>query len=203
MKEKMLENIRNECIKAVDRSYPNERKVIVFGEGNPDAQIVLVGEAPGEKETELVRPFVGAAGKNLDEFLAILCLKREDIYITNTVKFRPFKVNPKTGRLSNRPPNDDEIRLCLPFLLKQIDVINPKVIVTLGNTPLRALTGNKEMTIGQSHGKLIDKMQYHIFPLYHPASIIYNINLKDVYIKDIEILKDYISGLHQEKFKKD
>lgn len=194
MKEELLENIRRECIAAVDARYPDEGKVVVFGEGDPDARIVLVGEAPGEKETKYVRPFAGAAGKNLDEFLEVLQLKREEIYITNTVKFRPFKVNPKTGRLSNRPPDRREIELCLPFLLKQLEVIEPEVVVTLGNTPLRALTGKSDITIGEFHGKPIDGRKYSIFPLYHPASIIYNVGLKEVYHRDLAILKDYLNS---------
>lgn len=194
MKEKMLENIRRECIEAVDARYPNEGKVVVFGEGDPDARIVLVGEAPGEKETKYMRPFAGAAGKNLDEFLEVLHLKREEIYITNTVKFRPFKISPKTGRLSNRPPDRGEIELCLPFLLKQLEVIEPEVVVTLGNTPLRALTGKSDITIGEFHGKPIDGWKYSIFPLYHPASIIYNTGLKEVYHRDLAILKDYLNN---------
>ncbi|HBM79884.1 MAG TPA: uracil-DNA glycosylase [Clostridiaceae bacterium] len=193
-KELLLNAVENECIEAVNNKYPDEQKVIVFGEGNADADIALVGEAPGEKEIKYKRPFAGAAGKNLDEFLDILGLKREDIYITNTVKFRPVKINPKTLRLSNRPPEKDEIALCLPFLQRQLDIIKPKIVVTLGNTPLRALTGDNKITIGKCHGTLIEECRYDIFPLYHPASILYNMSLKEVYNKDLlkfkKILKD-------------
>ena len=84
---------------------------MVFGEGDVDSPMVLVGEAPGEQETIQQRPFVGKAGKNLEEFLDALEIQRGDLYITNVVKFRPFKINEKTGRLSNRPPTREEIDL--------------------------------------------------------------------------------------------
>jgi uracil-DNA glycosylase len=195
MKEDMLNMLKKECIAEVEKNYEGQDKVVVFGEGNFDADIVLVGEAPGEKETKYVRPFVGQAGKNLDEFLEILELRREDIYITNTVKFRPFKVNPSTGRLSNRPPDKDEIKFCLPFLLRQIDIIEPKVIVTLGNTSLKAIMDNNKISIGEVHGATIDVKKYYIFPLYHPASIIYNVGLKEVYYEDLLKLKEFTGEL--------
>lgn len=195
MKNKMMDDLKLQCIKAVNERYPEENKVVVFGEGDVDAEIVLVGEAPGEKETKYVRPFVGPAGKNLDEFLELLELKREDIYITNTVKFRPYKVNPATGRLSNRPPDKSELELCLPFLLHQLDIIKPEVVVTLGNTPLKALSGDKNITIGENHGRFIDMEKYKLFPLYHPASIIYNASLKEVYHDDIIKLKEFLNRL--------
>jgi len=192
MKEELLHNLMEECIEAVEMNYPKEGKVVVFGEGKGDSDIVLVGEAPGDKETKLVRPFVGQAGKNLDEFLEILEMKREEIYITNTVKFRPFKVNPKTGRLSNRPPDKNEIRLCLPYLLRQLDIIKPMVVVTLGNTSLKAVTGHSSITIGESHGRPLKMGAFFLFPLYHPASIIYNAGLKETYHEDILKLKEFV-----------
>ena len=122
-------------------------------------------------------------------------MKREDIYITNTVKFRPFKVNPDTGRLANRPPDSREIELCIPFLKQQLNIIKPQVVVTLGNTPLRALTGDKGITIGKCHGNPIDMNDFYLFPLYHPASIIYNMSLKDIYNEDLLELKKFIAAL--------
>lgn len=195
MKEEQLNRLYQECVNAVDERYPGEGKVVVFGEGNVDAKIVLVGEAPGEKETKYIKPFVGQAGKNLDEFLEILELNRPDIFITNTVKFRPFKVSPKTGRLSNRPPDKGEIELCLPFLLKQLEIIKPSVVVTLGNIPLRAITGDNRRTIGELHGYPVKMADFYLFPLYHPASIIYNSSLKETYHEDLLRLKDFIDTL--------
>jgi uracil-DNA glycosylase len=192
MKEELFDKVKSECIKAVDEKYPGEGKVVVFGEGDLNASIVLVGEAPGEKETKYVRPFAGQAGKNLDEFLKVLELKREDIYITNTVKFRPFKVNLQTGRVSNRPPDKEEIELCLPFLLRQLDIIKPKVIATLGNISLRAILNNNKATIGECHGQSILHNDFYVFPLYHPASIIYNAGLKETYNEDLLKLKAFM-----------
>lgn len=153
---------------------------------------MLIGEAPGEKEEEMKRPFVGQAGKNLDEFLNILELNREDIYITNVVKIRPYKINPKTNRKSNRPPNSFEIEISLNTLKKEIDIIKPQIIVTLGNIPLRAVLNNKKASIGEFHGKAINIDSFILFPLYHPASIIYNRSLKEIYYEDILKLKALI-----------
>jgi DNA polymerase len=169
---------------------------VVFGEGNVNAEIVLVGEAPGEKEEETGKPFVGTAGKNLDEFLNIVELKREDIYITNAVKIRPTKVNPETGRKSNRPPNKKEVEISSDTLYKQLDIIKPKVVVTLGNVPLKVLLKDDNAKIGDYHGKAVVLREYILFPLYHPASIIYKKSLYDTYIEDVNNLKSYIEERH-------
>ncbi|TDT45644.1 uracil-DNA glycosylase [Fonticella tunisiensis] len=166
---------------------------VVFGDGNEDAEIMLIGEAPGEKEEQMGKPFVGAAGKNLDEFLSILNIKREDIYITNVVKIRPYKINPATGKKSNRPPNKREIDASTNVLDKQINIIKPSVVVTLGNIPLRAILKDNNAKIGDYHGKTIELNGFVLFPLYHPASIIYNRSLYDTYIEDVYKLKEYIN----------
>lgn len=168
---------------------------MVYGEGNARAQIVLVGEAPGAEETRLGRPFVGKAGKNLDEFLDVLGLMREEIYITNVVKFRPYKVSDK-GRLSNRPPKKDEVALMLPHLMREIETVAPRLVVTLGNVPLRGVLGQKSATIGTYHAQPVKAAarshEFMLFPLYHPASIIYNRALAQVYHNDLLALKAYI-----------
>ncbi|KPU43727.1 uracil DNA glycosylase superfamily protein [Oxobacter pfennigii] len=192
MKNEQLEKLKRQCVDNVEKEFPGGDKVIVFGEGNTDTDIVLVGEAPGEKETLLARPFVGQAGKILDEFLEILKLNREDIYITNIVKFRPYKINAKTGRLSNRAPNKEEVKLCRPYLIKQLEIIKPKIVVTLGNISLRAIIDDDRITIGESHGTLMDMRSFFLLPLYHPASIIYNRKLKEIYQKDLVKLKCFI-----------
>ncbi|MBZ4664679.1 MAG: uracil-DNA glycosylase [Caloramator sp.] len=165
---------------------------IVYGVGNIDAEIMLIGEAPGRFEEEQGKPFVGQAGKNLDEFINILEIKREDLFITNVVKIRPYKINEKTGRKVNRAPNKKEIELSLDTLLKEIEIVSPKIIVTLGNTPLKALLG--DIKIGDVHGKVIEYNGRFLYPLYHPASIIYNRALYDVYIEDLKNLKKYIKS---------
>ena len=178
-KELQLERLYEECTAYFDGLYAPEKKVYVFGDGDAAARIVMVGEAPGEQETLLGKPFVGKAGKNLDEFLHMTGLKRADLYITNVVKFRPVKISDK-GRASNRPPTKEEISLFLPFLRREMEILKPDVIVTLGNVPLKALHDPKAV-IGSCHGQLIGK----VFPLYHPASIIYNRALKPVYEQDV------------------
>ena len=163
---------------------------IVTGEGKEDADVVLIGEAPGGEEEAQGRPFVGKAGKNLSEFLELIDLKREDIYITNTVKFRPTKVS-ETGSISNRTPTDTEVKEFLPYLKWELKLLNPKLIVTLGNTPLKALLGNT-VTVGNLHGKLTEYEDKKLFPLFHPASLIYNPELKPMYTEDILRLKELI-----------
>lgn len=166
---------------------------IVLGSGNIDAQIILIGEAPGKDEVRLSKPFVGMAGKNLSEFLDVLGLERDTIYITNAIKYRLSKLNEKTGKVINRPATQQEISQNREYLMKEIDVIKPKYIVTLGNVPLRSVLDESHVTIGEVHGKItslaILKNEYLLFPLYHPASIIYNRNLKDTYIADLYELK--------------
>lgn len=192
--------VKEERIKALNEkiinSYPNEK--LVLGHGNLNSPIMLIGEAPGAKEIELGQPFVGQAGKHLEEFLQVLEIKREDIYITNSVKYRPTKVNPKTGRLSNRTPTIKEIEDFREFVFEEIDIINPKIIVTLGNIPLKSLL-EKSIKIGEVHGRLesiyINGNPYSIFPLYHPAAVIYNRDLREVYISDLHKLKKEIDKI--------
>lgn len=186
-----FESLKDKYKKIVTEELGSDQN-IVFGEGNINGEVVLIGEAPGEKEEETGKSFVGAAGKNLNEFLNIVELNREDIYITNVVKIRPFKVNPKTGRKSNRPPRKKEIELSIGILREQLGLIKPKVAVTLGNVPLKALLDDNTAKIGDYHGKPIEINNYILFPLYHPASIIYNRSLYDVYIEDVKKLKSYL-----------
>jgi DNA polymerase len=135
----------------------------VPGEGNPDAQVVFVGEAPGEKEDLSGQPFVGAAGKILAEMLAGIGLKREDVFITNTVKWRPPK---------NRDPLPEEIEACWDYLQEQLAVIDPPLIVTLGKHALeRFLPG---LRISQVHGEAKRRDGQVYLPLYHPAAALYN-----------------------------
>lgn len=169
---------------------PGESRPLVFGEGDPAAQTVLIGEAPGEQESLQGRPFVGKAGKNLDELLEIAGLERERLYITNTVKIRPTRIS-DAGRVVNRPPSKEEIELFLPWLKKEIALIGPKRIVTLGNVPLKALLG-KNATIGAMHGAYAQWEDVPVYPLYHPASLIYNRALRPVYEEDVRRLGELI-----------
>jgi DNA polymerase len=180
-------------------SYKEEfgLKEIVFGDGNKNANIMLIGEAPGKDEVKLLKPFVGAAGKNLNEFIRLLEIDREDLYITNAIKYRLSKLNPITNRIINRPAEKKEIELNKKYLYKEIEIISPKYIVTLGNVPLRAIINDSRKVIGELHGRelniLINGFSFILFPLYHPASIIYNKNLKELYINDINEFKKIIN----------
>ncbi|MDD4843588.1 MAG: uracil-DNA glycosylase [Anaerotignum sp.] len=168
-------------------------KRLVFGEGAEASTLMMIGEAPGGDEEKQGRPFVGKAGKNLSSFLEVLGLKREEIYISNVVKLRPTKESPKTGKAVNRPPSGEEIAFFLPFLKEEIHIISPKVIVTLGNVPLKAVSGEKSITIGDVHGRaypLMDGMA--LFPLYHPAAVIYNRDLSQTYQEDLQGLKKFL-----------
>ena len=181
--------------------WPAEQKTLVFGEGKTDhPPVMLIGEAPGEQETLQGRPFVGKAGKNLDGFLEAVGLHREDIYISNVVKVRPTKVSPK-GSVSNRPPNREELLLFTPYLFEEILLVKPEVIVTLGNVALRALMGSSAV-IGAMHGRASAATITHekqsldvpVFPLYHPASIIYDRSLSAVYQEDLRALKAWLDS---------
>ena len=174
---------------------PGRENALVFGEGPSQPKLMLIGEAPGEQESLQGRPFVGKAGKNLDHFLELAELRREEIYISNAVKIRPTKTG-RTGRISNRPPTKDEIALFRPWLIREIEEIRPRMIATLGNTPLHAIAGGK-LTIGQVHGTVIPAGEtgLPLFALYHPASLIYNRALTDTYEQDIRTLAQKIRAM--------
>lgn len=151
----------------------------VFGEGPLSPQLMLIGEAPGAEETRQGHPFVGKAGKNLDGLLALAGIVREDVFVTNAVKFRPTHVKPRS--VSNRTPSPAELRGGLPALRRELALVRPAVVATLGNTPLRALcliTGQRPLLIGDVHGCMqtfeLGGTPLNVFPLYHPASVIYN-----------------------------
>lgn len=187
-----IKDIQQAMLAAVQTS-PYQEKTIVFGEGAENPALMMIGEAPGGDEEKQGRPFVGKAGKNLSAFLEVVGLKREEIYISNVVKLRPTKESPKTGKAVNRPPSTDEIAFFLPYLLKEIQVISPKVVVTLGNVPLKAVTGEKKAVIGDYHGKptpLADGRT--LFALYHPAAVIYNRALQATYDEDLLELKAFL-----------
>ncbi len=150
---------------------------LVIGDGNLDAEIVFIGEAPGKKEDELGLPFVGAAGKFLNEMLAAAGMDRSDVYITNIVKYRPP---------NNRDPLPEEKAAFWPYLLKQLQIINPKVVITLGRHSMEYFLPG--MKIGQIHGEP-KRIQFGdhkivIMPLFHPAAALYNGSLRQTLIDD-------------------
>lgn len=196
LKRQELDRI-NEFYRNKLREYFKGDVSLVFGDGDVNSKIVLVGEAPGKTEVEQGKPFVGQAGKNLEEFINVLGIDRKDLYITNVVKFRPYRINPDTGRESNRTPNKEEILICKDFIEQELSAINPRLVVSLGNIALRCILKDDKATIGVLHGNPINvsfaEAEFVLFPLYHPASIIYNRALKDVYLQDMLKLRDYIS----------
>ncbi len=142
-KQQLLDQIQADIIdRNICPDLAEQANGLVFGEGNPDADIVFIGEAPGKKEDELLQPFVGASGKFLAEMLASINLKREQVYITNIVKYRPPQ---------NRDPLPDEKRDFLPFLLRQLRVIQPLLVVTLGRHSGEAFIPG--LKISQDHGR--------------------------------------------------
>ncbi|MBI2007731.1 uracil-DNA glycosylase, partial [Candidatus Saccharibacteria bacterium] len=147
---------------------------LVFGDGNPDAEVVFVGEAPGKKEDEQGLPFVGAAGRFLDEMLLAAGLKRQDVYITNIVKYRPPE---------NRDPYPDEKVEFLPFLKKQLEIIKPKLVVTLGRHSMEALLPNS-LRISQVHGQPKRYNGQVYMPLFHPAAALYNGGMRQTLMDD-------------------
>lgn len=165
----------------------------VIGEGSHDTNIMFIGEAPGKNEAEQARPFCGAAGRILSELLESIGLERADVYITNIVKDRPPE---------NRDPSPDEIEIYAPFLDRQIKIIQPKVIATLGRFSMTYLLKKFNMpeqtqTISQLHGKILKtKAEYgniHIVPLYHPAVALYSGSSKKTLLEDVQNLKQFIS----------
>lgn len=181
-----MEKFRRELEKFIDGIYAGEKKILVHGEGSLGARVMLVGEAPGEQETLQGRPFVGKAGKNLDEFLELAGIDRSELYVSNTVKFRPTRIS-DAGRTVNRPPTREEISLFLPWLKREIDMVRPQCVVTLGNVPLKALY-DRRAVIGDVHGTHIECDGMRLYPMYHPASMIYNPSLKAVYREDVQRL---------------
>ena len=149
----------------------------VPGKGNQNADIIFIGEAPGKNEDLYGEPFIGTAGKKLDDALKNAGLTRNSVYITNIVKCRPPK---------NRIPNDVEKSMCNEYLKDEIAIINPKIICLLGNTPYYSILGGKE--ISKNHGKFISKDNRMYFVTFHPAATIYNQKLVNVFKNDIKKL---------------
>lgn len=153
-----------------------DRKNAVFGDGSFEANLMLIGEAPGEKEDELGLPFVGAAGKELDIILELAGIDRKEIFITNVVKCRPA---------GNRNPKTDEIAACNRYLREQIKIIDPKVIILLGNVALYLVTG----VIGgitKSRGKKMEYFSRTVIPSFHPAYVVRNPESREIVVKDFK-----------------
>ena len=158
------------------------RTQVVFGVGNPHASIMFVGEAPGFNEDQKGEPFVGAAGKLLNDLLASAGLSRDQIYIANVIKCRPP---------NNRDPEPDEVETCKPFLLQQIQMIRPKLVCTLGNWATQTLLERK-VGITKVKAQAFYMKDFVIFPLLHPAAALHQGNLLDTLKEDFKKLKEFL-----------
>ena len=177
-KQSQLEQMTADILKKnVCPDLAEQATQLVMGDGNLDAEIVFIGEAPGKNEDLQGLPFVGAAGKFLNEMLAAAGMERKDVYITNIVKYRPP---------NNRDPSPEEKAAFWPYLLKQLQIIDPKVVITLGRHSMEYFL--PDMKIGQIHGrpKRIQFGDHHIviMPLFHPAAALYNGSLRQTLIDD-------------------
>lgn len=158
---------------------------LVFGDGNPNADIVLIGEAPGKNEDLQGKPFVGASGKLLSEMLESIGLARPDVYITNIVKYRPP---------NNRDPLPDEKQAFLPYLLEQLDTIRPKLVVTLGRHSLNCFLPN--LSISQVHGQPKRYKGRVYLPLFHPAAVLYNGSMRQTLMEDFARIPAIIKAIN-------
>ncbi|HIC04095.1 MAG TPA: uracil-DNA glycosylase [Nitrospirales bacterium] len=163
----------------------SKRTQVVFGIGNPNASILFIGEAPGFHEDKQGEPFVGAAGKLLTELLESAGLSRNDVYIANVIKCRPP---------DNRDPMPDEIETCKPFLMQQIELINPRVICTLGNFAIRTMLG-KQVSITKIRGQQFEVQGFHVFPMLHPAAALHQGSFRALIQEDFQKLKIFLDNL--------
>ncbi|MEJ5285732.1 uracil-DNA glycosylase [Bacteroidetes/Chlorobi group bacterium Naka2016] len=170
-----LESRINRCIKC---ELGKTRTKFVFGSGNPNADIMLVGEAPGADEDIQGLPFVGRAGQLLTKLLKNFGIDRNDVYICNILKCRPP---------NNRKPLPSEIEMCKPYLLKQIELIQPKVIIALGATAVEGLF-NLKKKMGELRGKILNFNQIPVIVTYHPAALLRNPNWEKEFLDDLTIL---------------
>ncbi len=203
-KQEQLDKIKQSIID--EKVCPNlleQATQLVFGDGNPDADIVFIGEAPGKNEDLQGIPFVGAAGKFLNEMLDSIGMKREDIYITNIVKYRPP---------NNRDPLPEEKKEFLPYLQAQLEVIQPKVIATLGRHSMNCFL--PDLQISQIHGEpkriklamkseASDVLEIVIMPLFHPAAALYNGGMRQTLIDDFSRLPNVIKLINKESNNKE
>ncbi len=192
-KQAELKKLEDECRKA-ELPLKEIATNLVFGKGNPDAEILFVGEAAGRNEDLQGMPFVGAAGKNLDKLLAKIGLSLDSVYIANILKYKPPE---------NRNPSSEEIMAHTPWLIRQIRIIRPKVVCSLGNYATKFFLANgevdlmdKQSGITNVHGKTreldFQGVKFKLIPLFHPAAIIYNQKLLPLWEEDMQIVKEAI-----------
>ena len=180
-----LKEVRDEVLACKKCPLYETRTFPMIGQGNHQAEVVFVGEAPGFHEDKSGRPFQGPAGKVFDELLEIAEIKRKDIYITNILKCRPP---------GNRNPIESEIKACAPYLVRQIEAIQPRIIACLGNFSTRFIMdlfdlSDKHAGISKIHGQVFEGNGQKIIPLYHPAVASYNQNMIQVLKDDFKVIQ--------------
>lgn len=178
-----LEELHTICRKCTKCRLRAGATQVVPGEGDPHSKIMFIGEAPGKVEDRLGRPFVGPAGKFLDELLESIGLGRKSVFIANMVKCRPPE---------NRDPQEDEMETCRQWLDKQIEIINPKVFVPLGRYALAKFLPTA--VISKEHGKLYSRAGKVYFLMYHPAVVLYKGSMRAVLLEDFKKLKAFLDG---------
>lgn len=186
MPDDSLESISSEVISCMKCRLCETRRTAVPGEGPQSAKVMFIGEAPGEQEDNLGRPFVGAAGKLLIDLLQSIGLRREEVFITNTVKCRPP---------NNRPPRKDELATCRSYLDRQLKLIHPRAVCPLGNSAIRTLL-NPEESVSELHGVAVEKDGITYFPMYHPAAALYTFALRKVMEEDFRKLRVVLDSLN-------
>ncbi len=182
-KKKCLEELKKKVEDCRDCPLGRSRKYPVFGEGDVESKVVFIGEAPGYYEDQIGKPFVGRAGRLLDNLLDEIGLSRNSVYIANVLKCRPP---------GNRDPLPEEIDACKPYLMEQLKIIQPLIICTLGRFALVSIY-NKSASITALHGKLIQMEKFNIFPLYHPAAALHQPMLLDSIKEDFAKLKEQLT----------
>lgn len=191
-KSEQLRKIHEKWFEKCDTPLKETATQPVPGDGNADADIVFIGEAPGKNEDIQGKPFVGAAGKFLNQMLEEIGTKRENVYITNIVKYRPP---------NNRDPEPEEKEACKDWLLEELNLISPKLIAFLGRHSLQYFFPNEK--ISQIHGKLLIKKipklpTKYFFALYHPAAALYNGSMREVLMNDFKKLPKVLDKIDQE-----
>lgn len=191
-KKTRLEQIKADiAAKNICPDLAQEATNLVMGVGSPDAQIMFIGEAPGKNEDLQGEPFVGAAGKFLDEMLGLAGMERKDVYITNIVKYRPP---------NNRDPLPDEKKAFWPFLIREIQVIGPKIIATLGRHSMEYFL--PDMRISTVHGQpkriKLGEGKVVILPLFHPAAALYNGSMRETLIDDFQAVPKIIELINND-----
>ncbi|MGQ1910043.1 uracil-DNA glycosylase [Marinifilum sp. RC60d5] len=165
-----MEDVKNRILNCTACNLSKTRKNAIWGEGNINADILLIGEAPGAYEDSTGRPFVGKSGQLLDKILAACGFNRQEhVFLSNVIRCRPPQ---------NRTPQNEEVEACIPFLFEQIELVNPKIIILLGATALKRFFKNDNMRITKCRGEWIEWKNRLVMPVYHPSALLRNPGLK-------------------------